>query len=132
MARANMLQAMCKSGGHFTPEELQEALASEGHAVALTTVYRNLPVFEQAGIIRRVSVLQGVGGGGVVWEHVWGKPHHDHLVCVECGKRVEFVYPALEVLQEAVAAEYGFELTNHHMELMGRCPGCAASKEKST
>ena len=54
--------------------------------------------------------------------------HHDHLVCSRCGKKVEFSYQAIEILQEAVAREHGFTLESHHFELIGICPDCLNDK----
>jgi Fur family ferric uptake transcriptional regulator len=63
----------------------------------------------------------------VAWyERAWKDEHHDHLICTKCGKVVEFEYPAIDVLQEAVAGEHGFLLTDHHLELMGVCRECQA------
>jgi Fe2+ transport system protein FeoA len=62
------------------------------------------------------------------FERVWGQQHHDHLICMGCEKKVEFSYPAIEVLQDAVAKEHGFALTGHNLELLGFCPSC---QEKS-
>jgi Fur family ferric uptake transcriptional regulator len=110
--------------GHFRPETLVSMLHEKGHKVSLTTVYRNLSLLVQAGIIRRTDV-QEIGRLGVTWyEHIWGHQHHDHLVCSSCGRRVEFSYPAIDVLQEAVAREHGFTMERHCLELVGVCPDC--------
>lgn len=92
--------------------------------MSLTTVYRNLALLVQAGIIRRTSIHGDNDTGGAWYEHIWAQEHHDHLVCSRCGRKVEFSYPAIEVLQEAVAKEYGFTLERHHLELIGVCPEC--------
>jgi len=120
--RTVLLQYMCKMEGHFSPENLQARMVETGTSIALTTIYRNIPVLLGAGIIRRASIYEE--SGSTTYEHVWGRDHHDHLVCSECGRRVEFHYPALEVLQEAVAKERGFSVTTHHLEIVGICPEC--------
>ena len=125
--RVVLLQATCNSGGHFTPEELQRQMVDKGNSMALTTIYRNLPVLQEAGIIKRASIYDG--DRATTYEHVWGREHHDHLVCSRCGRRVEFHYPALEILQEAVAKQHGFVLTGHHMEIVGHCADCAEEGE---
>ncbi len=118
------MKAVCDYQGHFTPEALERHLADRGKAIALTTIYRNLPVLEQAGIIRRTSLFEEQESNGATYEHVWGRKHHDHLICAGCGRLVEFQYPALEVLQEAAAKEHGFSLFSHHLELIGYCSDC--------
>jgi Fur family transcriptional regulator, ferric uptake regulator len=114
---------MCNTPGHWTPEHLLDRLRARGVRLAATTLYRNLALFEEAGVIRRV-VTRASGEPTVEYEHVWGREHHDHLLCSTCGRRVEFHYPAIEVLQEAVAREHGFELRAHRLELIGLCGGC--------
>ena len=103
---------------------------AEGERVSVTTVYRNLPLLVAAGIVRRAPGEAG-GRAGARYEHVWGRRHHDHLVCVSCGSVVEFHYPAIEVLQEAVAAEHGFRLLRHSLELKGLCESCRSKTEGS-
>lgn len=110
--------------GHFKPEDLLAALAEEGHRVSLTTVYRNLSLLVEAGIISRTDWQDAGRQGGARYERIWGREHHDHLVCSRCGRRVEFSYPAIEVLQEAAAREHGFVLTRHSLELVGLCGAC--------
>lgn len=122
--RLAVLQAICDYGVHFTPEQLQKFLSDRGQPVAMTTIYRNLPALESAGIIRRTTFQEEQGLGASTYEHVWGRPHHDHLICGACGRKVEFHYDAIEVLQREVARKYGFELVKHHMELVGLCPEC--------
>ncbi len=119
-----MLNAVCDYGVHFTPERLQEFLAERGHAVSVTTIYRNFPAFERAGIIRRTTFQEEQNQGAATYEHVWGRGHHDHLLCESCGKRVEFHYDAIEILQQEVARKHGFTLVKHHLELVGLCPEC--------
>lgn len=112
---------------HWTPEELAAKTGEEKRPVAVTTIYRNIPLMVEAGIIRRTDHLRPKAAER--YEHVWGRDHHDHLICSKCGKRVEFSYPAIEVLQEAVAKEHGFTLNRHHLELVGVCPACQAAEQ---
>jgi len=97
--------------------------------MAITTIYRNLPALEKAGIIRRTTISEEEANKAATYEHVWGRPHHDHLVCSQCGNKVEFNYEALEVLQNEVARKYGYKLISHHLELVGLCPACAAKAD---
>jgi Fur family transcriptional regulator, ferric uptake regulator len=122
--RLCLLRTVCDINGHFHPYHVLDLLKAQGYNLSLTTVYRNLALLVQAGIIRRASIQEDTGTGGVWYEHIWDHEHHDHLVCAHCGKRIEFSYPAIEVLQEAVAREYGFILESHHLELIGLCPDC--------
>ena len=123
------MRAMCNYKAHFTPEDIRKSLAKMGIPMAMTTIYRNLPALENAGIIQRTTFQEEQSKGAATYEHVWGRPHHDHLVCQICGKKVEFQYEAIEVLQQQVAKQHGFKLLFHHMELVGLCPACKEAAE---
>ena len=123
--RMALMKAMCNYKTHFTPEEIGRAVSDMGYPMAMTTIYRNLPALESAGIIQRTTFQEEQARGAATYEHVWGRPHHDHLVCQACGRKVEFQYEAIEVLQEQVAQKHGFKLKSHHLELIGLCPECS-------
>lgn len=127
--RKILLTTICNINGHFQPEQVAEKLRKEGLKISLPTVYRNLSLFIKAGIIQRAEVRPGKQSGGTYYEHVWGRIHHDHLICSQCGRRVEFSYPAIDVLQDEVARQYGFKLEQHHLELLGVCPECRKRSE---
>jgi Fur family ferric uptake transcriptional regulator len=122
--RIALLRVICDTHGHFHPQDLEEKLKEEGLGMAASTFYRNLPLLVESGIVRRACIAEEERGGGTLYEHVWGQEHHDHLVCSRCGRKVEFSYPAIDILQEAVARDHGFRLERHHLELVGLCPDC--------
>jgi Fur family ferric uptake transcriptional regulator len=122
--RAVLLKVSCELHTHFTTDLIQRKLAERGSPMAMTTIYRNLPALEKAGIIRRTTICEEGVNKAATYEHIWGRPHHDHLLCQDCGKKIEFNYDALEVLQNEVARQYGFRLLSHHLELVGLCPEC--------
>ncbi len=126
--RLDLLKIICDMKGHFHADHLLKLLREKGYNLSLVTIYRNLALLIEAGIIRRAIVQEDTRSGGAWYEHVWGREHHDHLVCSCCGHKVEFSYPAIEILQDAVAREHGFTLERHHLELIGLCPDCR-SKE---
>jgi Fur family ferric uptake transcriptional regulator len=123
--RRLLMQTICAIDGHFRPEDVARILLGNGHAISVPTIYRNLPVLIEAGIIRRTDAQDTQGGSQ--YEHIWGHEHHDHLVCVRCRKLIEFQYPAIDALQEVVAREHGFALINHRLELLGVCAECRDS-----
>jgi Fur family transcriptional regulator, ferric uptake regulator len=123
--RMTLLQIICNTDGHFSPEDLHEALGKQGFRVSLTTIYRNLSLLVEAGIIRRTDWRDTGRLSRAYYEKIWGRGHHDHLVCSRCGRRVEFSYPAIDLLQDAVAKDYGFTLERHCLELIGVCPECS-------
>ena len=106
---------------HFSVETMYEWLkAEEGPAVSRATVYRTLEVLERGGFIEAVET----GRGEVVYEHVLGHEHHDHMVCKNCGKIIEFFDAELEARQERAAAKRGFVIESHSLQLFGRCKDC--------
>lgn len=101
---------------HMTAEDVFKALLNEGADIGLATVYRVLMQFEQAGILSR----NHFESGKAVFELNEGK-HHDHLVCIDCGRVEEFYDPEIEKRQNAVAHSRGFELQDHALSLYAVC-----------
>ena len=104
------------SARHMGADEVHLALVKDGFDVGIATVYRVLTQFEQAGILRRSPYETA----RAVYELNDGD-HHDHIVCLDCGHVVEFVDPAIEARQEAVANQLGFKLQDHTMSMYGHC-----------
>jgi Fur family ferric uptake transcriptional regulator len=106
---------------HMTAEDVFKALLAEGADIGLATVYRVLMQFEQAGLLTRSNFESGKS----VFELNEGQ-HHDHLVCLSCGRVEEFFDPEIEQRQHAVAQARGFELHDHALALYARCtkPDC--------
>ncbi len=106
---------------HFTPETLYNWMREEeGPRVSRATVYRTLNLLQEGGFIGSMDN----GRGEVIYEHLIGHPHHDHLICVRCGRIEEFRSSEIEVLQHAVAEQRGFELLRHTLRLEGLCRDC--------
>ena len=101
---------------HLTAEDVYKQLLAEGSDIGLATVYRVLMQFEQAGILTRSHFESGKS----VFELNEGK-HHDHLVCLDCGRVEEFFDPEIEARQRAVAQSRGFELQEHALSLYASC-----------
>lgn len=106
---------------HLSAEDVYRLLLQEELDIGLATVYRVLTQFEQAGILRRSNFESGKS----VFELNEGN-HHDHLVCMECGRVVEFFDAEIEERQRLVAAKHGFKLMEHSLSLYGQCSTCAA------
>lgn len=106
---------------HLTAEDVYRALLTEGMDIGLATVYRVLTQFEQAGLLER----HFFESGKAVFEINRGK-HHDHLVCVDCGRVEEFYDPEIERRQNQIAAERGFTIQDHALYLYAGCnkPNC--------
>ncbi len=108
---------------HMTAEDVYRMLLAENMDIGGATVYRVLTQFALAGLLER----HFFESGKAVFEVNRGK-HHDHLVCVECGKVEEFFDPEIEKRQNAVAEERGFTIQDHALYIYGRCAGCGEKK----
>lgn len=128
--RISLLSIVCNMNRHFHAYDLVERLSEQGYRTSLATVYRTLTLMVHSGIVRKVTPGDETAKGGVWYEHAWREEHHDHLVCLRCKKVVEFAYPAIEILQEAVAREHGFTLVGHHLELTGLCESCRKTRDE--
>ena len=104
---------------HQSAEDIYQALRDEGEEVGLATVYRVLTQFEAAGLVTR----HHFEGGQAVFE-LNREGHHDHIVCVGCGKVEEFVDDIIEEQQAKIAETKGYEITDHSLILYGTCPEC--------
>jgi Fur family ferric uptake transcriptional regulator len=101
---------------HMTAEDVYRALLGEDADIGLATVYRVLTQFEQAGLLTRSNFESGKA----VYELNEGQ-HHDHLVCLDCGRVEEFMDPEIEQRQRAIAEQRGFALQEHSLALYARC-----------
>lgn len=107
---------------HLSAEDVYRALLDAGEELNLATVYRVLTQFETAGLVTR----HHFEGGHSTFELDSGE-HHDHIVCVVCGRVDEFVDRVIEERQAAVAREAGYEMTDHALYVYGICASCRAS-----
>lgn len=107
---------------HFSAEKLYEWMRDEpGERVSRATVYRTLALLVEGGFVQGVDL----GRGELVYEHILGHRHHDHMVCLACGKIDEFHDDRIEALQHEAAARKGFALVSHAHRLLGYCRACA-------
>ena len=117
LPRIKVLEVFQKtSQRHLSAEDVYKLLLADGADVGLATVYRVLMQFEQAGLLSR----NHFEAGKAVFELNEGK-HHDHLVCVDCGRVEEFFDAEIEQRQRSVAQERGFELQDHALALYAAC-----------
>lgn len=118
--RLKILQILERSASHhLSAEDVYKALSDSGEDVGLATVYRVLTQFEEAGLINR----HHFEGEYSVFELSQGE-HHDHVVCVKCGRVEEFLDEIIEERIHRIAENAGFELTDHSLNLYGLCPEC--------
>jgi len=114
-----MLEKKRDSDRHLTAEEVYKILLKEGEDIGLATVYRVLTQFEAAGLVKR----HHFEGGNSVFELNRGG-HHDHILCVRCGRVGEFKDELIENRQKEIAKQLDYTLTDHCLYLYGFCPDC--------
>lgn len=108
---------------HLSAEDIYKVMLNAGEDVGLATVYRVLTQFEQAGLLIR----HHFEGGKAVFELNAGG-HHDHIVCVKCGRVEEFYDAEIEKRQESAAAKLGFTMQDHSLTIYGMCSKQPCSK----
>ena len=117
LPRVKILDILEKSGTrHLSAEDIYRRLVDLKEDIGLATVYRVLTQFEAAGLVTRHHFADGMA----VFELSAG-PHHDHILCMDCGNVEEFVEPQIEERQRAVAERLGFEISDHALVIYGHC-----------
>lgn len=111
---------------HFTADELFGWMQEAPSGVSRATVYRTLALLVEGGFLESLDI----GLGELRYEHVLGHRHHDHMVCLECGKIEEFVDERIETLQEEACAAKGFVMSSHNLRIFGWCRACARQRER--
>ena len=124
LPRVKVLEILQQNQGgedhqHLTAEDVYRQLIDSGSEIGLATVYRVLSQFEEAGLVHR----HHFEGGQAMFELERGQ-HHDHIVCVQCGKIEEFVDDVIEDRQQRVAAQRDFDLRDHSLVLYANCLRC--------
>lgn len=117
--RTAILSVLNKGRVHMTAQEVFEAISGDYPEIGFATVYRFLKKMSEHSFVSEVRM----GGLPARYELTTNR-HHDHLTCTKCGRICEFENDSIEKLQEKVAKEFGFILTNHVLELYGVCPSC--------
>ncbi|MCB0406875.1 MAG: transcriptional repressor [Bdellovibrionales bacterium] len=117
--RMAILESLSTGRTHVTAQEVYEEIFKKHPEMGFATVYRFLRKLTEQGFATEVRM-----GGLPARYELKSKRHHDHLTCIRCGKIVEFENSQIEKLQETVANEHGFRLTDHLLELYGVCQDC--------
>ena len=108
-----------ESGKHLSAEEIYDRVKKEEN-IGIATVYRALKLFTSCNICKELRFDKNVSR----YEIKYGKKHHDHLICIKCGKYIEVINHDIEALQDEIAEKNEFVLKSHKMELYGICKEC--------
>jgi Fur family ferric uptake transcriptional regulator len=123
--REAILDVFLSAGGHLSNEEVFQAVRERHSNIGYTTVYRTMKLLCGAGLANERHFDDGVTRYEI--DH----QHHDHLVCVGCGKIIEFECEAIEASQKEIAERHGFRILRHRHELYGHCADCRSEEDPS-
>lgn len=107
--------------GHIDADELLASMKARGLKISRATVYRNLELLVESGLVRKQRLV----GRGLLYEHQHAGQSHDHLVCTGCGRVVEFVSPGIDAMQTEICRAHGFLPGQHTLQIIGLCNHCA-------
>jgi Fur family transcriptional regulator, ferric uptake regulator len=102
---------------HFTADSLLDMLKDHRDEISKATIYRILSIMVEAKLLAE----HDFGRDFKFYEHTIGHEHHDHIICIDCGRIVEFIVPEIEVHQEKIAEENGFKIQAHRLNIFGEC-----------
>ncbi|MBI1807773.1 MAG: transcriptional repressor [Ignavibacteria bacterium] len=120
-----LLEEIMKTNGHFDADTLHASLISKGLKASRATVYNTLDLLAECGLISKYRF----GESQSRYEKAFGRPRHDHLICLECGDIIEFVNDKLERIQQEVCQEKKFKIQNSTLQIFGVCSKCQSKKK---
>lgn len=123
--RHAVLEYLLTSHSHPTADEIYRALESKFPNMSVATVYNNLRILKELGLVKELTYGDDSSRFDINSEE------HYHIICEECGKIVDFHYPTLDEIESLAQKVSGFEISHHRMELYGVCSDCAEEKAKS-
>src|SRR5881394_2137805 len=115
----DMVRYIFNQHNHFDADRLIEDMKAAGLGVSRATIYRTLNKLVDAGLLRRIDI-----GPRMVYEHDYGYPQHEHMVCQECGTMIEFQAPAIGHVLQEICKQHGFQSTGHTFVIRGVCGAC--------
>jgi Fur family ferric uptake transcriptional regulator len=119
--RKTLLHEVLKTDQHFEAEEILVSLRQSGSRVAKATIYRTLPLLVNSGIIKPAHF----GEKHAHYEHTFGQAPHDHMVCRQCERIIEFDSQEVGRLRTEIAAQHSFHAVSHRFQITGLCQQCA-------
>ena len=119
--RNQLLEVFLATEKHVSVQELYNLVRKKYSGIGYATVSRTMKLMLEAGLCREVDF----GDGSLRYEHKYGHEHHDHLICLKCGKFKEIFSPKLESIQNELVKKYGYVQEKHKLDIFGLCPECA-------
>lgn len=125
--RETIIREIFADHEHFDPETLITRMKGGENSASRATIYRTLELLEDAGLIRKVARAND----REVYEHDYGYPQHDHLICDTCGELIEFHNEDIAQIIEKIATERGFRMSGHRLEVYGTCESCSRPPKRN-
>jgi Fur family ferric uptake transcriptional regulator len=119
--RELILETFLDNEGHRSVEDIYRTVRKVDPHVGYTTVYRTMKLLGECGLARELDLADGI----TRYEHLFNHEHHDHMICMECGKSIEFYNPEIESLQDAASEQLGFKVVDHKLQIYGVCKECS-------
>jgi len=118
--RFAVLDAILQTQGHFDAEALYYRMITNGSKVSKATVYNTLDLLQNCGLVSKYRFTESTSR----YEKAFGRPHHHHLICLECGDIIEFINERLERIQDEVCSDKGFHPQSSTLQIFGTCSKC--------
>ena len=125
--RRRILVSIFKMHTHFEADDLLFQMRKDGIRVSKATIYRTLPLLVESGLLRELHD----DDRHTHYEHVYGHEHHEHLICLNCGKIIEFSEPTIEKMQDEICKQHGFAPIKHRYEILGYCDECSKDTDEA-
>jgi Fur family ferric uptake transcriptional regulator len=125
--RDELVEVFLRTEKHLSMQDLFDIVRKKNRNVGYATVARTLKLLAESGLCRVVDFGDGVQR----FEHKYGHEHHDHLICLECGRFVEIYSKKLEKIQDEVIKKHGYVQEYHKLDIFGLCPGCGKKSKRS-
>ncbi|MBN2541225.1 transcriptional repressor [bacterium] len=122
--RIKLVQEIAQMNQHFDVDLLISVMKKKKINISRATVYRTLPILQECGVIREVTQLDNK----VYYENNYNKKHHDHMICLNCGRIIEFFDNDIERLQDKICAKSCFKPEKHRLIIYGLCEDCGGGK----
>ena len=118
--REEILRCLMTAERHLGIDELYTTLKKQDPSIGRATIFRTMKLLQECGLVAEVGSING----GAKFELKADRPHHDHMICVECGRIIEFQSPMMERFQDGAIRRHGFVALWHRHEIYGRCKDC--------
>lgn len=122
-----ILEVFLDTEDHVSSEDLYHLVKEKDPTVGFTTIYRTLKLLKESGLARELEFHDG----RMLYEHEYKHTHHDHLICTQCGKLIEFFNEQIEAIQDDIVRKYHFKPLRHSHRIFGICAECQQAERSA-